>query len=107
LIGAVRDEDYSPFRRPPPPTRPLEAVVFMMARVRGDQTDSMRGSVRPGPHGWEAGYTLNGELYRAQWFGSEALARADPATKHDALASAGGRRAQFRFDTLTDVKARG
>jgi hypothetical protein len=87
----MRDEHYSPFKgRPPEPTR-LEAVtVFVMARVRDGQTDSMRGSVRPGPHGCEAVYTLNGELYRAQWFASEALARADLATHQDAL-SAGGR----------------
>jgi len=48
--------------------------------VRGDQTDSMRG---------EAVYTLNSELYRALWFASEALARADLATQQDALAAVG------------------
>jgi len=47
--------------------------------LRGNQTDSMRGSLRAGPHGVEAAYTLNGELYRSQWFASEALARADRA----------------------------
>jgi hypothetical protein len=64
-------------------------LVFVMARVHGDQTDSTRGSVRPGPHGVEAVYTLNGELYRSQWFAAEALARADLATHHDALAAGG------------------
>jgi hypothetical protein len=63
--------------------------VFVLVRVRGDQTDSMRGSLRPGSHGCEAVYTLNGELYRAQWFASETLARADLATNQDALAAAG------------------
>jgi hypothetical protein len=49
----------------------------------------MRGSVRPGPDGCEAVYTLNGELYRSERFASEALARADLATNQDALAAAG------------------
>jgi hypothetical protein len=61
----MRDEHYDPFRQQPPPARPLEVLVFVMARVHGDQTDSTRGSVRPGPHGVEAVYTLNGELYRS------------------------------------------
>jgi hypothetical protein len=60
-----------------------------MARVRGDRTDSMRGALRPGPHGWDAVYTLNLELYRSQWFAAEALAPADLATHQDALAAAG------------------
>jgi hypothetical protein len=34
-------------------------------------------------------YTLNGELYRSQWFAAEARARADLATHQDALAAAG------------------
>jgi hypothetical protein len=34
-------------------------------------------------------YTLNGDLYRSQWFAVEALARADLATHQDALAAAG------------------
>ena len=42
-----------------------------------------------GPHGCEAVYTLNGELYRSEWFASEALACADLATQQDALAAAG------------------
>ena len=68
----MRDEHYDPFRRLPHQGPPLEALVFVMARQRGDQTDTMRGSLRTGPHGWEAVYTLNGELYRSQWFASEA-----------------------------------
>jgi hypothetical protein len=36
---AVRDEHFSPFRRQPIPARPLEVLVFVMARLRGDQTD--------------------------------------------------------------------
>jgi hypothetical protein len=60
----MRDEHYDPFRRLPHQGPPLEALVFVLARLRGDLTDSMRGSLRPGPHGCEAVYTLNGELYR-------------------------------------------
>ena len=67
-----------------------EAVtVFMMARLRGDLTDSMRGLLRAGPHGWDAVYMLNGELYRTQFCATEALARDDLATHQDALAAAG------------------
>jgi hypothetical protein len=61
----------------------------VLTRQRGEQTDSMRGSLRTGPHGVEAVYTLNGELYRAEWLASEALARADLATHQDALIAAG------------------
>jgi hypothetical protein len=49
----------------------------------------MRGSLRTGPHGWDAIYLLNGELYRSQWFAAEAQARADLATHQDTLAAAG------------------
>ena len=49
----------------------------------------MRGSLRAGPHGWDAVHTLNGELYRSQWFAAEALTRADLATHQAALAAAG------------------
>jgi hypothetical protein len=54
-----------PFQGRPQPEQPRrEAVtVFVMARLRGDRTDSMRGSLRAGPHGWDAAYTLNGGLY--------------------------------------------
>ena len=52
----MRDEHYTPFKAPPsvdPP--PREAVtVFVLARVRGDRTDSMRGSLRADPHGMVA-----------------------------------------------------
>jgi hypothetical protein len=61
----MHDEHYDPFRRPPPAVRPREVIVFMMVRARGDQTDSMRGSLRTAPQGVEALYTLNGELYRS------------------------------------------
>ena len=44
--GVMHDEHYDPFRRPPPAVRPREVIVFMMVRARGDQTDSMRGSLR-------------------------------------------------------------
>ena len=54
------------------PPRRETVTVFMMARVRGDQTDSMRGSPPPACDGVEAVYTLNGELYRSQWFAAEA-----------------------------------
>ena len=27
--------------------------MFVMARLRGERTDSMRGSLRAGPHGWD------------------------------------------------------
>jgi hypothetical protein len=49
----------------------------------------MRGSLRTGPHGWDAIYLLNGELYRSQWFAAEAQARTDLATHQDTLAAAG------------------
>ncbi len=49
----------------------------------------MRGSLRAGPHGLEAVYLLNGELYRTQFCATEALARADLATCQNALAAAG------------------
>jgi hypothetical protein len=85
----VRDEHYTPFQGSPQPEPPrLEAVtVFVMARLRGDRTDSMCGTLRAGPHGWDALYVLNGELYQSQWFAAEALARADLATHQDALAA--------------------
>jgi hypothetical protein len=87
----VRDEHYTPFKGPPLPDPPRrEAVtVFVLARVRGDRTDSMCGALRPSPHGWDAVYTLNHELYRSQWFAAEAAARADLATHHAALAASG------------------
>jgi hypothetical protein len=74
----VRDDAYTPFDPPPEPPRPGDVIVFVLARTRGDRTDSMRGSLRTGPHGWEAVYLLNGEIYQSQWFASEALTRADP-----------------------------
>ena len=40
-------------------------------------TDSMRGSLRAGPRGWDAVYTLNRELDRSPWFAAEGLARAE------------------------------
>jgi hypothetical protein len=49
----------------------------------------MRGALRPGPHGVDAVYLLNGELYRSQWCAGEALARADLGMHQDALAAAG------------------
>jgi hypothetical protein len=72
----MRDEHYTPFQGlPPSESQQREAVtVFVLARFRGDQTDSMCGSFRAGPHGWDAMCTLNGELYRSQWFAAEALA---------------------------------
>lgn len=63
--------------------------MFVLARMRGDQTDSMRGALRAGAHGWEAVYTLNRELYSSQWFAAEALARADLAAHQEALAASG------------------
>jgi hypothetical protein len=85
----VRDAEYSPFTRQSPPERPLEALVFVMARRRDDTTDSMRGSLRPGPHGVESVDTPNGELYRSQWFAAEALARVDLPTHQGVLAAIG------------------
>jgi hypothetical protein len=91
----VRDEHYSPFQGSDPPWR--EAVtVFVMAQFRGDLTDSMRGSLRAGTHGWDAVYLLNGELYRTQLCATEALARADLATHQDLLAAAGWRPVPFQ-----------
>jgi hypothetical protein len=77
------------------PTPRPEVTLFVMVRLRGDLTDSMRGSLRAGPHGWEAVYLLNGELYRSQWFAVEAMARADLAAHQDALAVAGWTRVSF------------
>jgi hypothetical protein len=91
MASDVRDESYSPFKGPLPtdPPRREAVTVFVLARVRGDRTDSMCGSLRTGPHGWDAVYTLNGELYRTQWCASETLARDHLATHQDALAAAG------------------
>jgi hypothetical protein len=86
----VRDESYSPFENPSLEHPRREAVtVFVMARQRSDQTDSMRGLLRTGPHGWDAVYLLNGELYRTLWCASETLARDHLATHQDALTAAG------------------
>jgi hypothetical protein len=87
----VRDEHYSPFKGPRPaaPAPRAAITLFVMARVRGDQTDSMCGSLRTGAHGYEAVYLLNTALYRTQWFATEAETRADLATHQDALAAAG------------------
>jgi hypothetical protein len=91
----VRDESYSPFSKAPD-RQPLEdVIVFVMTRQRGDLTDSMRGSLRTGPHGCEAVYTLNNELYQSQWFAAEEGARADLAAHADALAAAGWRPVTF------------
>ena len=93
----MRDEHCSPFkgsRRSDPPRR--EAVtVFVMARLRGELTHSMRGLLRAGPHGVEAVYTPNGELYRSQWCAAEALARADLAAHQDLLTASGGQPVPF------------
>ena len=69
----MRDEHYTPFTGSPPLEQPrLAAVrVFVLARRRGARTDTMRGSLRTGPHGWEAVSTLNGELYRTHWWATE------------------------------------
>jgi hypothetical protein len=49
ILSDVRDEHYSPFKGPPPEPSRLKAVtVFVMARVRGDLADSMRGSLAAG-----------------------------------------------------------
>jgi hypothetical protein len=49
----------------------------------------MCGALRVGPHGWDAVYLLNGELYLTEWYATETAARADLAMHHDALAAAG------------------
>ena len=51
---------------------------------------------RTGSHGFEAVYTLNGALYRSQWFAAEAQARADLVAHQDALMAAGGTPVPFR-----------
>jgi hypothetical protein len=57
----VRDEHYTPFQGSQPSVpQPREAVVFVLARLRGDLTDSMRGSLCADPYGWETLYLLNG-----------------------------------------------
>lgn len=70
--------------------------MFVVARLRGDRTDAMRGSLRAGPHGWDAVYTLNGELNRSRWFATETDALAHLATHQDALAAAGWRPVPFQ-----------
>jgi hypothetical protein len=52
-----------------------------------DGFDARVAARRPTRHGWDAVYTLSGELYRSQWLASEALARDDLATHQDALAA--------------------
>ena len=95
----MRDANYTPFAKTAPDRpRPEALTIFVMARFRGDETDSMRGSLRAGPHGFEAVYTLNRELYRSDWFASEALARADLATHQDVLAAAGWTPVPFHRD---------
>ena len=86
----MRDESYTPFAKRPDRPPPETITVFVMARTRGEQTDSMRGSLRPSAHGCDAAYLLNRELYRTQWWASEA--RADPAAHRDALAPPAGAR---------------
>ena len=49
----------------------------------------MCGALRAGPHGWDAVYTLNGELYLTEWCASDAQARDHLTTHQDALAAAG------------------
>jgi hypothetical protein len=85
----MRDDAYTPFNPPSEPPRPADVIVFVMARMRGEKTDSMRGSLRAGSYGWEAVYALNGEIYQSQWFAAEAKARADLAAHQDTLAAAG------------------
>jgi hypothetical protein len=44
----MRDEHYSPFKGSPPADPRREAVtVFVMARLRGDRTDSIAGRCAP------------------------------------------------------------
>jgi hypothetical protein len=85
----MHDEHYSPFKGSPDRPACETITVFMLARFRGDQTDSMRGTLRTDSHGFEAVYMPNGELYRSQWFAAETAARADLATSQAALAAAG------------------
>ena len=86
----MRDEQYTPFTGSPPSDPRREAVtVFVLARRRGARTDAMAGALRPGPHGWEAVYTLNGEPYRSQWFAAQVWARADLAGHHKLLTAFG------------------
>jgi hypothetical protein len=62
-------------REPPEASRQLEALtVFVMARLRGERAVSMCGALRADPHGWDAVYTLNGELYQSPWFAAQARA---------------------------------
>ena len=95
----VRDESYSPFKGPPPAPHPLETVtLFVMARLRGEQTDSMRVSLRTGPHGFEAVYTLNGELYRAQWFAAETAASSGESAESESTAYLQDASGRFVYD---------
>jgi hypothetical protein len=93
----VRDEHYTPFQGSPSEQPRLETVtVFVMARLRRELTDSMRRSLRAGPHGWDAVYTLNGELYRSQWFAAEASARTDLATHQELVTRTGWQPVPFQ-----------
>jgi len=84
----MRDDAYTPFADTRSAPRE-DVTVFVLVRLRGDQTDSMRGSLRCGPHGWDAVYFLNREIYQSQWYATEALARTALAAHQDALAAAG------------------
>ena len=72
--------------------------MFVMARLRGGRTDSMRGALRAGPHGRDAVYILNGELYRSQWFDAEALAPSTWRRIRTRSRAPAGRRSRFTRD---------
>ena len=59
----MRDESLHAVRQETGPAAAETITVFVMARTRGEQTDSMRGSLRPSAHGCDAAYLLNRELY--------------------------------------------
>ena len=52
----VRDEHYTPFHgsRPSDPQQREAVTVFVLAPLHSDRTDWRRGSLRAGPHGWDA-----------------------------------------------------
>ena len=82
----MRDESSSPFSRPPPPARPLETVVFMLARVRGDHRCAARCGLA---HTASSGVHAERRALSVAVVRGEALAGVDLATHHDALAAAG------------------
>ena len=87
----MRDEHYSPFTGSPPSeqtaARGGHRVRDGAPPRRPDGLDARVAARRPARLG--RGAHAERELYRSQWFATEALARSVLATHQDALAAAG------------------